>query len=70
MENPKSDTIETVLHELFVSGEYSDFTITCRGNTFPVHRAILCRQTQFFNVAANGPYAVRSRASDTSHLMF
>lgn len=48
-----------VYRDLLLSGQFSDFTIRCGGHTFPVHRAVICPQTHFFDVAANGPFAVR-----------
>lgn len=37
--------------ELLKSGEYSDMTITCNGETFPVHKFIVCPRSAFFATA-------------------
>ena len=61
LESPKMDGIplSAVLKNVLMDGKFSDFTITCRGNTFHDHRNILCTQSRYFDVAANGAFAVR-----------
>jgi len=44
---------------LHADGKPSDLTITNRGGSYKVHKAIICPQSEFFEVAANGPYLVR-----------
>ncbi|KAI0133522.1 hypothetical protein BJ170DRAFT_606570 [Xylariales sp. AK1849] len=34
--------------KLFMSEKYSDFAITCNGRRFPIHRAVVCSQSRFF----------------------
>ncbi|KAL8793648.1 MAG: hypothetical protein Q9195_003800 [Heterodermia aff. obscurata] len=36
------------LAKVFESGQYSDLTIVCRETVFPVHQAIVCSQSTFF----------------------
>lgn len=58
-----SDALPSMLGELLVSGDYSDFTITCKGRTFNVHRAVVCPQSSFFAAALNGRFLVSLRAA-------
>ncbi|KAF4458120.1 Speckle-type POZ protein [Fusarium austroafricanum] len=46
----------SVSDRLFKTGAYSDFTITCRGKEFKVHKAIICPQSSFFKAACNGSF--------------
>ncbi|KAH9904371.1 hypothetical protein F4778DRAFT_780340 [Xylariomycetidae sp. FL2044] len=39
--------------EFFLSEEYSDIKITCQGEQFHAHRAIICSQSPFFRKACN-----------------
>jgi hypothetical protein len=49
---------------LFLSGEYSDLTITCGPDTYKVHKAIVCSQSSFFSKAEKFPVCkVRQLAS-------
>ncbi|KAI1179206.1 hypothetical protein F4777DRAFT_575237 [Nemania sp. FL0916] len=41
-------------HSLYVSGQYSDLTITCHGNEYKVHKAIVCPKSGFFAGACRG----------------
>lgn len=41
----------------FLLGErFSDMKITCQGQTFKVHRFIICKQSSFFETALTGPF--------------
>ncbi|KAI0132929.1 hypothetical protein BJ170DRAFT_265764 [Xylariales sp. AK1849] len=51
--------------KIFLSARYSDFTITCHGRTFPVHRAVVCPQSPFFRaVCDNGLKETHTRLVD------
>ncbi|KAK0644242.1 BTB/POZ protein, partial [Cercophora newfieldiana] len=41
---------------LLFSPKYSDMTITCRGEEFKAHRAIVCPQSPFFDAALSGSF--------------
>lgn len=43
------------------SGEYSDFTITCRDVNFQVHRMFICQESDVLTAACNGCFKVRSK---------
>ncbi|KAI5867909.1 hypothetical protein GGS23DRAFT_1228 [Durotheca rogersii] len=56
--NPKHDpppksAIHSCLAPLLQTGRYSDFSIQCGGRQFNVHRAIVCTQSPFFDVACS-----------------
>ncbi|CAI6077698.1 unnamed protein product, partial [Clonostachys chloroleuca] len=40
-----------ILASIYSSGQYSDFTITCKGKRFQVHKAIVCPRSGFFAAA-------------------
>ncbi|KAF1967988.1 hypothetical protein BU23DRAFT_657633 [Bimuria novae-zelandiae CBS 107.79] len=46
-----SNNHSPVHRHLFETSEYSDLTITCAGETFKVHKAIVCPQSQFLEIA-------------------
>ncbi|KZM22846.1 hypothetical protein ST47_g6010 [Ascochyta rabiei] len=51
-------TYESLLEKLkglFECADYSDFTITCGVETFRVHKAIVCSQSEFFKRAERFP---------------
>lgn len=53
--------------KFFKSNELSDFQLTCRGLTIPVHRFILATNSEFFRRAVNGNFKV-SLALKTSRI--
>ena len=44
--------------EMLQSGEYSDFTITCRGKEFKVHKMMICCESDFFKKCCEGNFKV------------
>jgi hypothetical protein len=44
------------LKGLYISGEYSDLVISCRGKEYHVHRAVVCTQSDFFSAACRGAF--------------
>lgn len=44
--------------KFFKSNELSDFQLTCRGLTIPVHRFILATNSEFFRRAVNSNFKV------------
>ena len=51
-------TVFPYLFSLFLSPKYSDMLITCKGNEFKAHRAIVCPQSSFFDAALSGGFKV------------
>lgn len=47
-----------IMKELFLSGKYSDMTVTCGGRVFRLHQNVVCPQSAFFEAALNGNFAV------------
>lgn len=41
----------TMKTSLRASSEYSDFVITCKGDTYNVHKAVVCSRSGFFKRA-------------------
>jgi hypothetical protein len=39
------------MQELLSRGEFADMDICCQGNTYNVHRAIVCTQSEYFKKA-------------------
>ena len=54
----EEQSLAAINRELLIWGHFSDYTIHCGGNTFRVHRNIICPQSRYFNVAANGNFLV------------
>ncbi|KAJ6050636.1 uncharacterized protein N7446_010745, partial [Penicillium canescens] len=48
--------LQPILQSLLDSGRYSDLTISCEGQKFQVHRAIVCSQSPFFDAAVKGGF--------------
>lgn len=46
------------ISKLLGSGDYSDLTLVCEGETFKVHRAIVCSQSPVIAAAVNGCFEV------------
>jgi hypothetical protein len=47
-----------VMKLLLQSAKYSDLTLVCRGREFPVHRAIVCPHSPFFDAACSSGFQV------------
>ncbi|KAI9672634.1 MAG: hypothetical protein M1831_000069 [Alyxoria varia] len=56
MDRPQEE-LKTALSALSKSGKFSDFTILCQGRRYPVHKALLCSRSRFFDGAFNGHFA-------------
>lgn len=46
------------LGALLDSGEYSDFTLMCENQEFPVHKGIVCSQSPVIAAAMRGDFQV------------
>lgn len=46
--------------QLFQNPKYSDFTINCDGRAWPVHKAIVCPHSKFFEAVCDGGFRVRN----------
>lgn len=57
-------------NRLYSSEEYSDLLISCRGNEYHVHKAIVCTQSDFFAAACRGSFKVSDSpwTSNDTHL--
>ncbi|KAK3291910.1 BTB/POZ protein [Chaetomium fimeti] len=51
-----NDELLSSLDNLFGDKAYSDLTVTCRGDEYKVHKAIICPRSPFFASACNGPF--------------
>ncbi|KAB8233406.1 hypothetical protein ETB97_001360 [Aspergillus alliaceus] len=52
----RKDALLTSVSKLLLDSQYSDFTILCGGYRFPVHKAVICPQSEFFAKAMNGSF--------------
>ncbi|KAL8783045.1 MAG: hypothetical protein Q9195_009499 [Heterodermia aff. obscurata] len=52
----KFNHLMTSNHKLFMTGNYSDFTVFCGGREFRLHRSIVCPQSSFFATALDGSF--------------
>ncbi|KAN0071715.1 BTB/POZ fold [Elaphomyces granulatus] len=51
------DTLTLASHrELLETGKFSDLTIKCRGESFKVHKAVICPLSPFFMKACDGEF--------------
>lgn len=57
----------SLIWDLYLSGQYSDFTIRVKGSAreFRVHRAVLCPQSKIFEAACRGDFIVRLKKTKT-----
>lgn len=46
-----TENMMLTLYSALKSGKYSDFTITCGGDTYNVHKAVVCTKSGFFERA-------------------
>jgi len=51
MKLSSNDLMLTMKTSLRASSEYSDFVITCKGDTYNVHKAVVCSRSGFFKRA-------------------
>lgn len=51
----------SILHQLLHSGDYSDLTLTCQGEVFKLHKAVVCPQSPVIATAVRGNFKVRVR---------
>jgi hypothetical protein len=42
--------------EMLKTGYLSDFKITCKGVTFPVHKVLIARKSKFFQICVDGKF--------------
>ncbi|KAH3993102.1 hypothetical protein HBH70_192960 [Parastagonospora nodorum] len=49
------DELAGTLKSILDTGKYSDLIITCKGNTYNVHKSIVCARSGFFERAENFP---------------
>ncbi|KAJ5703862.1 hypothetical protein N7493_011000 [Penicillium malachiteum] len=49
-------SLQLIFKSLLDSGRYSDLTLSCKGKTFHLHRAIVCSQSSFFDAAVKYPF--------------
>lgn len=47
-----------IARRLQETGLFSDFTITCKGHTFKVHKTVLYTQSEYFRKLLTGPFKV------------
>ena len=43
-----------MLFELFSTGDRSDFTVSCQGHDFKVHKLVICPSSNFFKAVCTG----------------
>ena len=53
--NIARDAFHTTFKDLLANGQYSDLVITCHGDTYNVHKAIVCSRSGFFERADRFP---------------
>jgi hypothetical protein len=49
------------MNQLRQSTKYSDLILVCKGQEFPVHRAIVCPRSTFFDAACRGGFKASTR---------
>ncbi|CAN9427199.1 unnamed protein product [Alternaria sp. RS040] len=64
MATPVPNAHVAIMRELLASSDYSDFTITCRSDTYRVHKNIVCERSSFFKRAERFPRPVGEEASE------
>ena len=52
------DAFLTGIRKAFEQRKHTDFTITCHGREWRVHKVILCAHSDFFDHACAGPFTV------------
>ncbi|KAI0455895.1 hypothetical protein F5B21DRAFT_502919 [Xylaria acuta] len=57
------DNVSSTITELLRSGEYSDFTLVCEGQEFPVHKSIICPQSPVIAAALKSQFKVLADVS-------
>ncbi|KAF1831388.1 hypothetical protein BDW02DRAFT_56675 [Decorospora gaudefroyi] len=55
MAEPARDILVSALKHLLISGDHSDFVITCGSDTHNVHKAIVCARSKFLKAAERFP---------------
>ena len=51
-------SLQDGVYRQFLEGKNTDFTITCGGREFKVHRVVLCAQSKFFARMCEGDFKV------------
>lgn len=46
------------LFNLFSTGQYLDFTVTCKDHEFKVHKTVICPESHFFQSVCKGNFQV------------
>ena len=57
--------LEVVMKGLLDDGKYADMKISCQEHDFKCHRAVMCSQSPYFDVALNNGFKV----SETLNLL-
>ena len=53
--------------QLYKTGDYADFTLEYQGKEYPLHRAIVCPQSKYFEIACKAQFTVRQILSLAPH---
>jgi hypothetical protein len=61
--------LQASLPQLLESGEHSDLTIWCEGETHHVHKVVLCAHSPWFRKACTGEFKVSLIFSSESKLV-
>jgi len=61
METVGSTNHFEAMNQLLQSAKYSDLIVVCKDHEFPVHRAIVCPHSKFFDTACSGGFKASTR---------
>ncbi|PVI05416.1 hypothetical protein DM02DRAFT_725114 [Periconia macrospinosa] len=62
-----NEALRSGLESLYLSGKYSDLTIVCGDDVYPVHKAIICPRSDFFAAAVEFGKEAAENKIDLSH---